>query len=74
MENLVAVPICPSEYVVGSEAGKATSSGVQSLLVFRVRESGDYNRWPIKVTQDFRKPARLMQTLAQTLGVPYLFS
>lgn len=72
-ELLKAVQLCPWRFVVKGGAGKTSTWAVQGLLVLASAEQGDYHRLPILLTSDFIGAARLMQLLASTLHVPYLF-
>jgi hypothetical protein len=66
---LRAVQLCPCKYVTASNI----SSAVQGLLVLEGSAAGQYLRLPLLLTGDFDGAARMMQQLAATLHVPYLF-
>ena len=68
-EVVSAVQLCPWNFACGSEVTWA----VQGLLVLACSADGTYYRLPILLTSDFVGAARLMQRLAATLHVPYLF-
>lgn len=72
-ERVVAVQLCPWKYVVG-DRGRETTWAVQGLLVRASSEEEAYERLPLLLTSDFLGAARLMERLADTLQVPYLFS
>ncbi|MGD9720013.1 MAG: hypothetical protein AB7O59_02220 [Pirellulales bacterium] len=66
---IAAVQLCPWKYACGDTRMWA----VQSLLVLAPTEQGNYYRLPLLVTCDCIGAARLMQQLASTLNVPFLF-
>ena len=68
-ELVVAVQLCPWKFAVMTERSWA----VQGLLVLASRDTGVYHRLPILLTSDFVGAAQLMQELAHTMHVPYLF-
>jgi len=70
---LVAVQLCPWKYVVMSARSQSITWAVQGLLVLASSEEAAYLRLPILLTSDFVGAARLMERLAHTLHVPYLF-
>lgn len=72
-ERVVAVQLCPWKYAVG-EGGRETTWAVQGLLVLASSEEAAYERLPLLLTGDFLGAARLLERLADTLQVPYLFS
>lgn len=71
LQMIAAVQLCPWKRVVG-RSDKEISWAVQSLLVMKTRDE-EYIRLPIVLTSDYSPAARLMQKLAEILGVPYLF-
>jgi hypothetical protein len=71
-EFVKAVQLCPWKYVVEGLDEKSVSWAVQGLLVLS-SQAAAYHRLPILLTGDFLGGARLMQRLAITLAVPYLF-
>ena len=72
-ELVAAVQLCPWKYAVAGSGGQSITWAVQGLLVLSSSaEAGSY-RLPILLTSDFVGAARLMQRLAETLDVPYLF-
>jgi len=66
---IVAVQLCPWRIATATEIAWA----VQGLLVLTPLNNAAYHRLPILLTGDFVGAAKLMQGLAQTLHVPYLF-
>ncbi len=72
-ELVAAVQLCPWKYKIGKSGGESTTWAVQGLLVLASPEGEAYHRLPLLLTSDFPGAARLMQQLAMTLGVPYLF-
>lgn len=72
-ELVGAVQLCPWKFVVASSGGRQITWAVQGLLVLASSEEAVYHRLPILLTSDFGGAARLMQRLALTLNVPYLF-
>ncbi len=72
-ELLVAVQLCPWKYVRRDSRGTSTTWAVQGLLVLSSPDKTIYHRLPVLLTGDFAKAAKLMQRLAHTLQVPYLF-
>jgi len=68
-ELVSAVQLCPWHFVLQDGATDA----VQGLLVLKRSPAGDYYRLPILLTSDVVGGARLLQRLATTLQVPYLF-
>lgn len=72
-ESIKAVQLCPWKYSVGKSGGDTTWS-VQGLLVLQSSEEDAYYRFPLLLTSsDFAGAAELMQRLAMTLDIPYLF-
>jgi hypothetical protein len=71
--SIRAVQLCPWEFALGALGGKETARAVQGLLVLQTSAEGTYCRLPLLLTSDFAGAAGLMQRLATTLGVPYLF-
>jgi hypothetical protein len=69
-ELVAAVQLCPYKLVI---APREVAWAVQCLLVLASPVETVYHRLPILLTGDFVGAARLMQKLAQTLEVPYLF-
>jgi hypothetical protein len=69
-ELLRAVQLCPWKHVVGSSS---IAWAVQGLLVVASPSEGEYRRLPILLSSDVGGAAGLMQRLAATLGVPFLF-
>lgn len=73
-ELVVAVQLCPWKFVFGNSGRKTTTWAVQGLLVLApADDEKDYHRLPILLTGDFVGAARIMQRLARTLQIPYLF-
>lgn len=72
-EQVVAVQLCPWRYALKSNNRTTHTWAVQGVLV--IEGSGDerYERLPMVLTSDHGAAARLMQRLAATLEVPYLF-
>jgi hypothetical protein len=68
-EQLGAVQLCPWKFVTKSQVTWAA----QGLLVISRMGDGEHTRLPILLTSDFVSAARLMQRLAATLHVPYVF-
>ena len=71
--SIRAVQLCPWEFALGTSGGKETARAVQGLLVLQTSAEGTYCRLPLLLPSDFAGAAGLMQRLAATLGVPYLF-
>lgn len=68
-----AVQLCPWKFVLAGSGQRQITWAVQGLIV--LASSGtEYRRLPILLTGDCVGAARLMQRLAETLRVPYLFS
>jgi hypothetical protein len=72
-ELLVAVQLCPWKFVRAISEGKSVTWAVQGLLVLASTGEAGYHRLPVMLTGDYVGAARLMQRLAHTLQVPYLF-
>ncbi len=72
-EMICAVQLCPWKFVLGSSGDQSSAWVVQGLLVLHSPDAA-YLRLPIMLTSDFAGAARLMQRLAATLEVPYLFA
>ena len=72
-ELVQAVQLCPWRFAVAGPSGGEITRAVQGLLVL-ASSAGECHRLPILLTSDFAGAARLMQRLAETLHVPYLFS
>jgi hypothetical protein len=72
-ELVVAVQLCPWKYVVAGSGGRQITWAVQGLLVLTSPKEGVCHRLPLLLTSDFVRASRLMQRLADTLHVPYLF-
>ena len=74
--NLVeAVQLCPWKFAAASDITWSDITwAVQGLLVLASPTEGKHERLPILLTSDFVGAARLMQGLARTLRVPFLFS
>jgi hypothetical protein len=72
-ELVAAVQLCPWKFVVAGPRGKDISWAVQGLLVLASPDTTAYHRLPILLTADFVGAAKLMQQLAHTIQVPYLF-
>lgn len=72
-ELVAAVQLCPWKYAVAGSGATDTTWAVQGLLVLSSTAGAASYRLPILLTSDFVGAARLMQRLAQTLNVPYLF-
>ncbi|HEX7377220.1 MAG TPA: hypothetical protein VF278_08910 [Pirellulales bacterium] len=72
-ELVIAVQLCPCKYVYSMPRGKGTIWAVQGLLVLAAEGGASYQRLPILLTIDVTGAARLMQQLAATLVVPYLY-
>lgn len=70
---VIAVQLCPWKYVYALPRGKGTLWAVQGLLVLAAEGGDSYHRLPILLTVDMAGAARLMQQLAATLVVPYLY-
>jgi hypothetical protein len=68
-ELVRAVQVCPWKYSTPGE----TTWAVQGVLVLECPAEGVYHRLPVLLTSDFVGAARLMQRLAASLDVPYLF-
>lgn len=73
-EHVVAVQLCPWKFVCKSSGDRTTTWAAQGLLVLSADVQGTYRRLPLLLSGDFVGAARLMRRLADTLGVPYLFS
>ena len=73
-EQVAAVQLCPWKFVVGQSGPRHITWAVQGLLVLGCSDEAVYYRLPILLTSDFVGAARLMQRLALSLNVPYLFS
>jgi hypothetical protein len=67
---LRAVQLCPWKHVVRSSS---VVWAVQGLLIVASPSEGEYRRLPILLSSDVGGAAGLMQQLAATLGVPFLF-
>jgi hypothetical protein len=67
---LRAVQLCPCKYATGT---RESTLAVEGLLVFEGSTPGQYVRLPLVLTTDFDGAARLMQQIAATLDIPYLF-
>ena len=72
-ELVVAIQLCPWKYVVMHSGSRDMAWAVQGLLVLASSDEAVYHRLPILLTSDFVGAARIMQRLAETLHVPYLF-
>lgn len=72
-ELVSAVQLCPWRYVFSGPGGKETIWAVQGLLVLSAVDDASYYRLPLLLTGDVVGAARLMQRLATTLHVPYLY-
>jgi hypothetical protein len=72
-ELVRAVQLCPWLFSMGSDREPSRTWAVQGLLVVEGREAGRYYRLPFVLSSDLAFTARLMQQLAETLDVPYLF-
>ena len=70
--TVVAVQLCPWEYL-SSGSDPERQRVVQGLLVLRPSGEVEYQRILLFVTIDFRTAARLLERLAETLEVPFLF-
>lgn len=68
-----AVQLCPWKFTLGNSAGKSTTWAVQGSLVLKSPAEDTCCRIPLLLTSDFAGAAGLMQRLAATLDVPYLF-
>lgn len=68
-----AVQVCPWNFVIRSSGSKSSTWAVQGSLILKSSAEGAYCRVPLLLTSDFAGAARLMQRLAATLNVPYLF-
>lgn len=68
-ERVVAVQLCPWKHCVG----QSTTWAVQGALVFAYAEGAPCERVPILLTGDCAQAAPLLERLAETLHVPYLF-
>ncbi|MDR3637625.1 MAG: hypothetical protein P4L84_27715 [Isosphaeraceae bacterium] len=73
LEFVGAVQLCPWKFVVAGPGGRQLAWAVQGSLVLVDSPAGEYHRIPLLLTSDFVGAARLMQKLAATLDVPYLF-
>ena len=73
--TIVAVQLCPWKHVVaGPAGGRIIGCAVQGLLVLAATENEAIARIPILLTSDLGGAAQILQRLANTLQVPYLFS
>lgn len=72
-ELVSAVQLCPWKFVISGQDGTEVTWAVQGLLVLASAGKAGYYRLPILLTNDFVGAARLMQRLANTLNVPYLY-
>jgi hypothetical protein len=72
-DQIAAVQLCPWKYTVKEGLGNTSTWAVQGILVLASSQEDSYNRLPLLLTHDFIGAARIMQRLAKTLGVPYLF-
>lgn len=72
-ELVSAVQLCPWRYVFNGPDGNETIWAVQGLLVLSAVDNATYYRLPFLLTGDVVGAARLMQRLATTLHVPYLY-
>lgn len=72
-ELVSAVQVCPWKYVISGQDGTEVTWAVQGLLVLSSAGEAGYYRLPILLTNDFVGASRLMQRLADTLHVPYLY-
>jgi hypothetical protein len=70
---VAAVQLCPWKVAIGTASDQRVTWAVQGLLVLTPTEEGKYYRLPLLLTSDYVGAARLMQQLASTLQVPYLF-
>jgi len=68
-EQTAAVQLCPWNFRVGN----SSTAAVQGLLVLTPTTEGRHLRVPLLLTSDFAGAARLLQRLAATLEVPFLF-
>ena len=68
-DRVAAVQVVPWRLTVV----KSTTWAVQGTLVLRSADGAAWERIPILLTGDFARGARLMETLADVLRVPYLF-
>jgi hypothetical protein len=72
-EVVKAVQLCPWKLVVAGGGGRQITWAVQGVLVLDSPDEETYCRLPLLLTSDFVGAARLMDRLASTLNVPYLF-
>jgi len=74
LKAVLGIQLCPWKYCMDSADGKTTTWAVQGLLVVSRNQAAPFLRIPILLTGDFVEAARLMEQLAEKLGVPFLFS
>lgn len=73
-ESIRAVQLCPWMFCLGYTRGRTTTTAIQGLLVLAAgSDQLNYLRIPILLTGDVVPAAKLMQSLASVLKVPYLF-
>lgn len=72
-DQLIAVQLCPWWFATGDPRDANATLAVQGSLVLAAAADGSHYRFPLLLTSDFDTAARLMQRLASTLNVPYIF-
>jgi hypothetical protein len=68
-----AVQLCPWKFVLGGSSSRSTTWTVQGLLALASEDGSACKRVPLLLCSDFAGAAKFMRSLADCLGVPFLF-